>query len=177
MEQTVRPVLASLAALALSGAAFAQSAPMENAPLAKEGTVEQTLCFSGPITRLAVSETERYGTYTVTGTTQSDNKAFDALKMECIAAYEMRSRVWQHRGYCVFQDGSGDKFHGSDTLTTDGGYKLVYLGGTGKFTGLSGEGTIKMIEDAAKRAPAPGTLQGCRLITARYMTPAAWPMP
>lgn len=32
-----------------------------------------------------------------------------------------------------------------------------------------------MIEDPAK--PVPGTIQGCRQITARYMTPAAWPMP
>ena len=159
------------AALVLSGSALAQSAAL----LPKEGTFESKLCFSGPLTRLVVSDTERYGTYSVTGTTQSDNKAFDALKTECIAAYEMRSRVWQHRGYCVFQDASGDKFHGSDSLTSDGGYKVVYLGGTGKFAGFSGEAIVRMIEDPAK--PVPGTVQGCRQITARYMTAAAWPMP
>lgn len=159
------------AALALTGSALAQSAAL----LPKEGTFESKLCFSGPVTRLVVSDAERYGTYSVTGTTQSDNKAFDALKTECIAAYEMRSRVWQHRGYCVFQDASGDKFHGSDSLTAEGGYKVVYLGGTGKFAGFSGEATVRMIEDPAK--PVPGTIQGCRQITARYVTPAAWPMP
>lgn len=150
------------AALALSGVALAQSAP-----LAKEGTVDKKLCFSGPFTRIAVTDTERYGTYSVTGTTQSDNKAFDALKAECIAAYEMRSNVWQHRGYCVFQDASGDKYHGYDSLTTDGGYKVVYLGGTGKFSGFSGEATIKRIDDP-RPSPVPGTLQGCRQISSKY---------
>jgi hypothetical protein len=153
------------AALALSGSALGQSAQ-----LAKEGTFESKLCFSGPVTPLVVSDTERYGTYKVTAATQSDNKTFDALKMECVAAYEMRSRVWQHRGYCVFQDASGDKFHGSDTLTTDGGYKVAFLGGTGKFAGFSGEGTVKMIEDDGAR-PAPGTLKGCRQINAQYKMP------
>lgn len=154
------------AALALSASVFAQSAE----PLAKEGTVDKKLCFSGPFTRIAVSDTERYGTYSVTGTTQSDNKAFDALKAECIAAYEMRSNVWQHRGYCVFQDASGDKYHGSDTLTTDGGYKVVYHGGTGKFKGFSGEASVKRIDDT-RPAPPQGMLQGCRQITAKYKMP------
>lgn len=165
--------IAIAAALALSGSVLAQS----TSPLGKEGTFESKLCFSGPFTRLVVSDTERYGTYTVTGTTQSDNKAFDALKAECVAAYEMRSKIWQHRGYCVFQDVSGDKFHGTDSLTTDGGYKVVYLGGTGKFAGFSGEGTVRMIQDPRNGAPAPGKLQGCRQITARYLTAAGWPMP
>jgi hypothetical protein len=156
-------IIISGAALALSASVLAQSA----APLAKEGTFEKKLCFSGPFSRIAVSDTERYGTYTVTGTTQSDNKAFDALKAECIAAYEMRSNVWQHRGYCVFQDASGDKFHGSDTLTTDGGYKVVFLGGTGKFAGFSGEATIRRIDDS-RPSPVPGTLQGCRQISSKY---------
>lgn len=160
----------ALAVLALTSSALAGAEA-----LPKEGTFESKLCFSGPFTRLAVGDTDRYGTYAVTGTTQSDNKAFDALKTECVAAYEMHAGVWQHRGYCVFQDPSGDKFHGSDSLTPDGSYKVVYHGGTGKFTGFSGEATVRMIEDPAK--PAPGTIQGCRQITARYMTPAAWPMP
>lgn len=161
------------AAVALSASALVQSA----APMPQAGTFDSRVCFSGPVTRLVVSDTERYGTYNVSGTTRSDDKAFDALKMECIAAYEMRSRVWQHRGYCVFQDASGDKFHGADSMTTEGGYKFVFLGGTGKFTGFSGEASVKIIEDAGSNAPAPGTLHGCRQITARYITAAAWPMP
>lgn len=162
---THRFSIACGAALALLAPVLTQSAT----PLAKEGSFESKLCFSGPFTRLAVSDTERYGTYVVTGTTESENKAFDALKAECVAAYEMRSGVWQHRGYCVFQDPSGDKFHAADSLTTDGGYKLVYLGGTGKFTGFSGEAAVARIEDGSK--PAPGMLQGCRTISARYKTP------
>lgn len=156
-------IIISGAALALSASVLAQSA----APLAKEGTFDAKFCFSGPGTRLVISDTDRYGAYNVTAAVQSDNKVFDALKMECVGAYELRSKVWQHRGYCVFQDASGDKFHGSDTLTTDGGYKIVYLGGTGKFAGFGGEGVLRQIDDA-RPAPAPGTAQGCRQLSSKY---------
>lgn len=153
------------AVLALSGSVLAQSA----APLPRQGTVEHKLCFSGQATQLVATETDTYGTYSVSGVTQSDNKAFDALSMECVAAYEMRSKVWQHRGYCVFQDASGDRYHGADNWTTDGGYRFTYLGGTGKFKGMSGEG----IGDKGGQVKPirPGTLQGCRVFKTTYTLP------
>lgn len=169
MRHRIHVVLS--AALTLATPVLAQTTPAKEAPppLAREGDFEGRLCFSGPATSLVASETDSYGTYSVTGTMQSDNKAFDSVSMECIAAYEMRSKVWQHRGYCVFQDASGDRFHGSDNWTSDG-YKVVYLGGTGKFKGFSGEATVKTAGGAVKPI-RPGTLQGCRQISAKYRLP------
>lgn len=170
MRKLCRIVLAAFSTLPLCATALAQPEPGKEAtPLPREGAVEKTLCFSGTATPLAGNDSDRYGTYSVSGVAQSEQKAFDAMSTECSAAYEIRSGKWQHRGYCVFQDPSGDKYHVSDNWTTDG-YKVVYLGGTGKFKGISGEGVVVPAGNDVKPLRA-GSIQGCRRISTKYKLP------
>jgi len=157
-----KTVLSTLAALA-SVCALAQ--PASAPPLAKEGFYEQTLCFGGSSHVINASETDRYGSYVLTGGTQSVIKAFDAMALECIGTWELRSTVFQQKGYCVFQDPSGDKIHGTDTVTPQG-YSVELLGGTGKFKGISGSAKIERL--GAMSTVRQGTMQGCRRISGSY---------
>ena len=157
--------LSAFALLAAAGA-FAQAA--SPAPMAREGTYEQTLCFGGPAHLLTASDTDRYGTYQTTGGTQSATKAFDSMSLECIGTFEMRSSVYKHKGYCVFQDAGGDKFHATDTATPQG-YTVELLGGTGKFKGITGTANIERL--GAMIPVRQGTIQGCRRVTGSYKLP------
>lgn len=165
MTNTRKGALFTLALLAAPGV-FAQAT--NSAPMAREGGYEQTLCFGGPAQVISASDTERYGTYQVTGGTQSATKAFDAMSLECIGTFEMRSGGYRHKGYCVFQDASGDKFHGTDTVTPQA-YTVEILGGTGKFKGITGSATVERL--GAMTPVRQGTLQGCRRITGSYKLP------
>jgi hypothetical protein len=159
---------AALAALTLLAAAGAFAQAAGPAPLAREGTYEQTLCFGGSAHVINASDTDRYGTYQTTGGTQSATKAFDSLSLECIGTFEMRSSVYKHKGYCLFQDASGDKFYGTDTATPQG-YTVELLGGTGKFKGMTG---VANVERLGAMAPVrQGTMQACRRVTATYKLP------
>lgn len=165
MKNMKKNALLALALLA-SAEAFAQAA--NPAPMAREGTYEQTLCFGGPAHLISATDSDRYGTYQLTGGTQSANKAFDSMSLECIGAFEMRSNVYRHKGYCVFQDASGDRFHATDTATPQA-YTVEMLGGTGKFKGITGSATVERL--GAMTPVRQGTLQGCRRVTGSYKLP------
>jgi len=165
MTNTKKWALSALVLLAAADA-FAQAA--NPAPMAREGTYEQTLCFGGPAHMVSASDTDRYGTYQVTGGTQSATKAFDSMSMECIGTFEMRSGVYRHKGYCLFQDASGDKFHVADSATPQA-YTVEMLGGTGKFNGITGSATVVRL--GAMTPVRQGTLQGCRRVTGSYKLP------
>ena len=158
----------ALSALVLLAAASAIAQAANPAPMPREGSYEQTLCFGGPAHVISASDTDRYGTYQLTGGTQSATRAFDAMSLECIGAFEMRSGVYRHKGYCVFQDASGDKFHVADSATPQA-YAAELLGGTGKFNGITGNATIERL--GAMTPVRQGTLQGCRRITGSYKLP------
>ena len=158
----------ALSALVLLAAASAIAQAANPAPMPREGTYEQTLCFGGPAHVISASDTDRYGTYQLTGGTQSATKAFDSMSLECIGTFEMRSGAYRHKGYCIFQDASGDKFHVADSATPQA-YAAELLGGTGKFNGITGNATIERL--GAMTPVRQGTLQGCRRVSGRYKLP------
>ncbi len=165
MANTMKGALCALALLAAAGASAQVASP---APMAREGTYEQTLCFGGPAHLVNASDTDRYGTYQTTGGTQSATKAFDSMSLECIGTFELRSNVYRHKGYCVFQDASGDKFHAADTASPQG-YTVELLGGTGKFKGITGNANIERL--GAMTPVRQGTIQGCRRVTGSCKLP------
>jgi len=165
MKNTKKSALSALVLLA-AASAFAQTA--NPAAMAREGSYEQTLCFGGPAHVISASDSDRYGTYQLTGATQSATKAFDSMSMECIGAFEMRSGIYRHKGYCVFQDASGDKFYGTDTAAPQV-YTVEMLGGTGKFKGITGSATVERLGTITP--VRQGTLQGCRRVTGSYKLP------
>lgn len=163
---TIRKGMLFALMLVAHASAFAQAA--NTAPMAREGTYVQTLCFGGPAHVINASDTDRYGTYQVTGGAQSATKAFDSMSLECVGTFEMWSGAYRHKGYCVFQDASGDKFHVADTAVAQA-YTAEMLGGTGKFKGITGSATIERL--GAMTPVRHGTLQGCRRISGSYKLP------
>lgn len=160
MANTLNAVVSALAALAAT-AALAQAA--------KEGPVESINCWGGPVHVMTPGANERFGTYTVTGGSQSANKLFDAMSLECVGVFENRPGGWQHKGYCVSQDPAGDKTYLVDSASAQGAYTWEYLGGTGKFQGITGGGKVERLGNITPvRA---GTLQGCRRIVGAYKLP------
>jgi hypothetical protein len=138
----------------------------------KEGPVDTTLCWGGPMHLLSANPTERFGTYVVKGGTSATDQVFDSMILECIGTFEARSAGAQSKGYCVFQDAIGDRIYGVDALTPGGGYTWEYLGGTGKFEGISGSGKIERVGDLG---PAAGTLRGCRRFIGSYKMSSVTP--
>lgn len=138
------------------------------AQVAREGAVDVTLCWGGPMQAIVGSANDRFGTYNVTGGTRAPGTPFDAMSVECLGSYELRARTYRHQGYCVYQDAAGDKVFGSDATTAQG-YGWQFVGGTGKFEGISGSGTVERV---GNHVPVrPGTIQGCRRVTGSYRLP------
>lgn len=165
MEKTMK---ATFFALAVLGAADALAQAANAAPVAREGAIEQTLCFGGPAQFISGVETDRFGTYQLTGATISANKTFDSMSLECIGTLEMRSSGYRQKGYCIFQDASGDKYYATDTVTPQA-YTVELLGGTGKFKGITGSANVERL--GATMPVRQGTLQGCRRVTGSYKLP------
>jgi hypothetical protein len=139
------------------------------AQLAKDGKVDLTLCWGGPTHAIAPTPNERFGNYSVTGGTRSAaGEAFDSMSVECLGSFESRGGVFQHKGYCVYQDRAGDRIYGVDT-SGGGGYSWFMLGGTGKFAGISGSGQVERLGEMTP--VRQGTLQGCRRMVGAYEFP------
>jgi len=147
-----------LCALALlAGSAMAADLP-------KEGTVDTSLCFGGPMHLIAAAPGERLGSYVVKGGTSAGSPAFDSMAVECTGIFEARAGATQSKGYCVFRDVSGDTIHGTDAITPEG-YVFEYLGGTGKFKGISGSGRIERVGTLASEGDR---MRGCRKMVGTY---------
>jgi hypothetical protein len=153
-------VLVNLAALAVAAPASAQPA--------KEGKVDATLCWGGPTHLINATPTERFGTYVVTGAVRADNGPLDSMSVECIGAFELRGALYQHKGYCMYQDPAGDKVYATDASTPQG-YTWQFLGGTGKFEGIAGSGTVERLGNMSY--VRQGTVQGCRRVLGTYRLP------
>lgn len=136
--------------------------------IAKEGPIDTTFCWGGPMHIVPATPNGRFGTYVVKGGTSAAESAFDSMILECAGAFDSLAGALQSRGYCVFEDGNGDRIVGVDSLTTQGGYDWEYVGGTGKFQGISGRGRMEQMGDLG---PAPGTLRGCRRMVGSYKLP------
>jgi hypothetical protein len=71
-------------------------------------------------------------------------KAFDNLSARCLENEEIRGGPARYDGWCAETDADGDQFFTS-YQGTDGG-KVTFLGGTGKFKGISGGGDWRLVE-------------------------------
>lgn len=161
MKKTFIMVLVNAAALAC---ATAQVPP----PIAKEGGVDISVCWGGQLHMLTPAPNELFGTYVVTGGTRAADGVFDSMSLECLGAVENRAGEYRHKGYCTFQSPGGDKVYGTDATTAQG-YTWQFLGGTGKFQGISGSGNVERLGNLTPIRQ--GTVQGCRRLVGRYRLP------
>jgi hypothetical protein len=159
MAKTSR-LVSTVAALALAAPVLAQ--------VAKEGPLDFVMCWGGQIHQLAAMETARFGTYSVSGAVRGADKPFDGMAVECIGTYESITGVHKSKGYCIFQDASGDRIYGTDWVAPEGP-AWQYLAGTGKFKGITGSGKVEALSTNAQLRP--GTMQACRRVTGTYKMP------
>lgn len=152
------PVL--VAGMLLASAALAQEA--------KEGRVDMTTCFGGPVHTNSPTAQDRFGTYEVTGGVTAVAGPAPSGSIECGGYFEMRGKAYQHRGYCLLQDAAGHKIFIADTRNAQG-YTWEYTGGTGKFEGISGSGTSEVM--GSMTPVRVGTMQGCRRLVGSYKLP------
>lgn len=73
------------------------------------------------------------------------------------------------RGQCVWTDADGDTFIGSFLGEADKPGAWTFLGGTGKWKGVSGGGTYQHV--SASRPRADGTGENCTTHSGKYMLP------
>jgi hypothetical protein len=153
---------------ALLATAQAMAQAPAQAPIPKEGGVDWTLCFGGQVHAVSATPQQSFGTYAVTGVARAATGLATVMSMECVGTFEASGRASQSRGYCVYQDAGGDRIHGVDTRTSQG-YVWEFRGGTGKFEGVSGSGTVDFLGQLPPIRP--GTMQACRRVVGTYRLP------
>ncbi|HEY5633872.1 MAG TPA: hypothetical protein VIT02_08920 [Burkholderiaceae bacterium] len=136
----------------------------------KEVPIDATLCWGGTAHVIAPAQGSVMGTYQLTGPMRSAEPggAFDGASFECVGTFESLAGDFRSVGYCVSVDKQGDKAWGRDirTRTED---TFEYLGGTGKYAGMSGTATKE--RPGAFPAARPGSVQGCSRILGKYRLP------
>lgn len=137
------------------------------------GTVDTTLFWRGPVQLISPTASDRFGNHVVAGEVRGAvPQDLAAMRVECLGTFAARAADVRHKVYCVYRDASGDAVFGTDALSPDAGYTWQFLGGTGKFEGITGAGTVEQVASATR--PAPGTLEGCRRLVGAYVV---YPMP
>lgn len=136
---------------------------------ADDVALESIACFGGTTQRDPATGADSTGTYDVTGGVVPAAGPLPALSLECSGRWEVRARVAQHRGECTLRDAAGNQIHQTEQATPQA-YTWTFIGGTGKFAGIHGSGTLeRLLQQAPVR---PGTMQGCRRIVGRVALPA-----
>lgn len=97
-----------------------------------------------------------------------ENKALDNMTIYCIAVFRIMSGKGTSIAYCKGMDPDGDVIvqeHRRD------GPKVTwkFLQGTGKYKGITGGGTGKVV--ARGKPITPGTTQGCSRVTGTFQVP------
>ena len=148
-------VAAFAAALVVAAAATARAQ-------GKEMKVENWNCWGGTAILIAPVKDTVLATYQLTGTTRSVTPGgfLDGSSFECIGSSEVIAGAVNMAGHCLVVDKTGDKVWGRTTRNKDED-SFVYLGGTGKYQGITGK--IGYARPVNYPSPRAGTFTGCAL--------------
>jgi hypothetical protein len=133
-----------------------------------------SLCVAGPVTTLSSMDELTLLGVELKGVTISnhENKVFDSLFYHFFGVSRISAGQVDARGYSKITDVNGDLIF---TETTTFGplakpnWKLKFLQGTGRWSGITGGGDIVSI---TRRSPlAEGTYRGCYSIRGTYELP------
>ena len=139
-----------------------------SAQVPKQGPVDWTLCFGGTVNALAASPQDHFGTYAVTGALRAASGLVESMSLDCTGSFEHRAGAGKHQGYCIFLDSAGDRVFGADRRGPQG-YEFEFIGGTGKYAGITGGGNIEPL--AELKPVRDGTMQACRRMRGNYKLP------
>ena len=149
------------------------SLAQEKAQMAKEGDLSGTHSMSGTFKATKIGEDFLLVTGESMGLIVSDSGAgpFNDLSGRCVSQVLYVKGVGRNQGHCVFMDRAGDQWllafeapaQKLGAATPNGTVK--YLGGTGKFAGVRGEGEYAYTN---LRPFADGTYQGYSKFKGHY---------
>jgi hypothetical protein len=147
------------------------SASLAAAPYPKEGKETWVNCFVGEGTFIAASKDSTFGSFHNNGLrfTSKEGALGDASTMDCILQASIDGKGISGPGYCVSIDADGDKMS-LDFAENNGSGTWKFLGGTGKYTGITGGGEYRTL----RKFPAmmqQGKLGGCNTSTGTYKLP------
>lgn len=153
-------VLSGVVALAVVGAASAQTLP-------KEGRYDTTSCWSGVSSVIDFSKTHSALSYEMTGVVRSNQPGglFDKNTFRCVGMNYSLDGKAGGTVVCEAVDPDGDK---RLTFFTIAGDKVVRenVTGTGKFEGMVASGTVSPLGPFP--TIKPGTFQNCNHQTGTY---------
>lgn len=158
----LRASVATVLALAASQASAAVDMP-------REGRFDFNYCMGGKAgysevrSGLATGEFDSVaGTYANGGT-----KAFDRQGSRCFGVYEIVDGKYRDYGICTQVDADGDKWIMRFETGADMSGKWVALGGSGKYEGMTANGTYTPVGDVPVPA-VPGVYNKCNRNTGTY---------
>jgi hypothetical protein len=116
----------------------------------KQGTTSGTYSHSGTFQALAMGNEHVQINYEDWGVRQEDQKSTfpaQAAASRCLGSYHARQgAVDNHSGFCVGIDADGDQwfftYQAAWTVESAQTGTFTYVGGTGKYQGISGRGTF-----------------------------------
>jgi len=167
MKKITLALLSFLVIIADFGSAQAQ--------IPKEGSSSYIIGYSGTYKTVAMGQERFQMTYEVLGVIVSD--ASDCIlqnaSLRCIGSYHAIKGAYEDdSGFCVCTRPDGDQlftsYKASGRLGAVGKGTVTYVGGTGKFTGIQGNGEFSRI---SVRPAAEGTHQGYNRVKDHYKLP------
>ena len=137
------------------------------AELAKSGSYDITNCYAGTSNAIVHSKAHIAFSYTATGTTLANKPGpFDKSSFQCVGVIRVMQGTVTGDSMCEWVDADGDKFLGRSTRTGNPGGDWTFINGTGKYAGITGGGTSKLL--AQFPTVRQGHFQGCERATGTY---------
>ena len=167
MKKALMTFILTLCLLATTGTILGEE-------LAKEGSTTGKNYFSGTFTVIAMGEERLQMNYDGTGTIVNDaGKGFIHLaSTHVLGTLHAVKGAMEETGFMVMTATDGDKvyavYKGSGTLGEKAKGTLTYTGGTGKYTGIQGEGEFTRY---ALRDAKEGVWTSMSLFNASYKLP------
>jgi hypothetical protein len=130
-----------------------------------------TCCACGTYTMLSQSKELTLLSADFKGIIRSnhENKVFDNCTMHHVRIVKIEAGKWSVHGYSKLMDPDGDIIV-QDYSQIGNEATMKFLEGTGKWKGITGSGTSKLLTPNAKPI-APGTIQGCYRQTGTFELP------
>lgn len=127
------------------------------------GHSKNTMLVAGP--ELTAWSNESWGIQTADSTFEP----WKLATVHCVSYQQVLKGKYSGNGSCTFTDQAGDTFTGAWHIIPDQPNVWTFLAGTGKWRGIKGQGTFKVVP-AKKRFP-DGTGAYCLVHSGTYTLP------
>jgi hypothetical protein len=140
--------------------------------VAEDMPLEFTVCRAGAIQLLEQSKEATVYVLDISGVVSAaSDKRFEHMSSRCAGVGSLINGKRVGTGYCKFLDPDGHTNVLAYTVSADkpGEGTWQYVHGTGKWTGITGSGSFHATTHG--KPIAPGTLQSCNRVTAKFSLP------